>query len=379
MSFDRTESQSSLRAHEGALLGGLLLLAGLFLLPDLGPGLAPGSTVRLEHGRIIEIGAIDPDTGAQSAVVQVVDGPDSGDRLEAVIETSSGGTTAPYHAGEDVVLQVSSTPDGTLVAVSDPWRLPLLGGLLGAFAVVVVLVGGWRGFRALLSLALTVAVVVKIVLPLLLAGWPPIPLAVLTGAAVTIATLILTEGVRRTTLAATLGTLGALALTAILAALANALAGFSQFQASEDAVYLRNLLGDGLDLGGVLLAAIIFGALGVLDDVTITQAVAVNEIAETDPEASRTTLVMRAMNIGRAHIGATINTLVLAYVSASLPLLLLFAVGGQSPAIIASTELVAVEVVRTLVGSIGIVAAVPLTTFIAAWLVPSSGRVRPAM
>jgi len=119
-----------------------------------------------------------------------------------------------------------------------------------------------------------------------------------------------------------------------------------------------------------LLAAVIFGALGVLDDVTITQAATVAELADADPRASRTMLVSRAMNVGRSHIAATLNTLVLAYVAASLPLLLLFAVGRQSPATIASTELVAVEVVRALVGSMGIVAAVPLTTFIAAWLVP---------
>jgi uncharacterized membrane protein len=376
VSRERGEQRSGLRAHEGAILGGLLLLVGLFLLPDLGPGAAPGSTVRLEHGRIVEVGPVDPENGTQDALVEVVDGPDAGRRYDATIESTPGSAVQPYAVGEEVVLQVSSTPEGPFAAVTDRWRLPLLAALLAGFGLIVVLVGGWRGLRALISLALTVGVVVKIVLPLLLAGWPPIPLAVLTGGAVTVATLTLTEGLRRTTLAATLGTLGALTLTAVLAAITNALAGFSQFHASEDAVYLRNLLGGDIDLGGVLLAAIIFGALGVLDDVTITQAVAVNELADADPGASRSALVGRAMNIGRAHIAATINTLVLAYVSASLPLLLLFAVGGQSPAVIASTELVAVEIVRTLVGSVGIVAAVPLTTLIAGALVQWDGQPR---
>ena len=374
MTIDGRNVRSSLQAHEGAILGGLLLLVALFLLPDLGPGTAPGATVRLEHGRIVELRAVDPVTGAQMALVEYVDGPEAGERVEADIQSSAGPASRPYAVGDEVVLQVSSTPDGTFVAVSDRWRLPLLAALLAGFGLVVLLVGGWRGVRALLSLALTVGVVIKVVLPLLLAGWPPIPLAILAGSGVTVATLALTEGLRRTTLAAALGTLGALALTAVLAAVANALAGFSQFQASEEAVYLRSLVGADFDLGGVLLAAIIFGALGVLDDVTITQAVAVNELADADPGASRSALVGRAMNIGRAHIAATINTLVLAYVSASLPLLLLFAVGGQSPVVIASTELVAVEVVRTLVGSVGIVAAVPLTTLIAAALVPWEGR-----
>ena len=162
-------------------------------------------------------------------------------------------------------------------------------------------------------------------------------------------------------------------MTAIYADVVTArTARFSLLQGAEEAGYLSGILGTSIDLGGLLLAAIIFGALGVLDDVTITQAATVAELAEADPRASRAELVSRARNVSRSHIAATLNTLVLAYVAASLPLLLLFAVGRQAPSIIASTELVAVEVVRALIGSIGIVAAVPLTTLIAARLVPST-------
>jgi uncharacterized membrane protein len=364
-----------LREHEGAILGGLLLLVALFLLPDLGPGALPGSTVTLEHARIVAIGSVDQAPGLETATVVIIDGPNGGQTLDANIDpTAPGVTSPPYAVGEEVVVQVSTTPEGTLAAISDRWRVPLLAALLGAFALVVVLVGGWRGVRALIALVLTIGVVVKIVLPLLIGGWSPVPLAIVTASGVTITTLLLTEGLRRRTVAAALGTLGALALTAVLAALANALAAFGLLQSSEDAAYLRSILGTNLDLGGLLLAAIIFGALGVLDDVTITQAATVGELAEADPRAPRSILVARAMNVGRAHIAATINTLVLAYVSASLPLLLLFAVGGQAGSAIASTEIVAIEIVRTLVGSIGIVAAVPLTTLIAAALVPSEGR-----
>ena len=181
-------------------------------------------------------------------------------------------------------------------------------------------------------------------------------------------TLLLTEGLRRSALAAAIGTFGALALTAVLAGIVTEAARFSLLQGSEEVGYLQGLVGAAFDLGGLFLAAVIFGALGVLDDVTITQAATVAELAAADPSASRAALVGRAMNVGRSHIAATLNTLVLAYVAASLPLLLLFAVGGQSPVTIVSTELVAIEVVRTLVGSMGIVAAVPFTTFVAAWL-----------
>ncbi len=124
-----------------------------------------------------------------------------------------------------------------------------------------------------------------------------------------------------------------------------------------------------LDLGGLVLAAVIFGALGVLDDVTVTQAATVEELHDTDRRAGRWEIAVRAMNVGRSHIAATINTLVLAYVGASLPLIVLFAAGRQDPLLIVSGEVVALEVVRALVGSIGIVAAVPLTTMIAVGLI----------
>jgi uncharacterized membrane protein len=179
---------------------------------------------------------------------------------------------------------------------------------------------------------------------------------------------LLTEGFRRSTLAAATGTFAALGVTAVTAALVTEAAKFTALQGNEDVAYLTGFVGTDFDLGGLLLAAIILGALGVLDDVTITQAATVAELADANPGASRGDLVARAMNVGRSHIAATVNTLVLAYVAASMPLLLLFAAGRQSGLTLASTESVAVEIIRAMVGSIGIVTAVPLTTIIAAWL-----------
>jgi uncharacterized membrane protein len=360
--------------HEAAILGGLLVLVLLALLPDLGPTLTEDPAIRLDHGRISAIGAIDPETRAQTGSVLLLDGPDAGETVTADLEGfGPRALSAPYVVGDEVIVQVSNTPDGQVVAVSDRWRLPLLTWVLGGFSLLVVLVGGWRGVRALIALVLTVGVVVKIVLPLLLAGWDAVPLAVGAASGVAVVTLLITEGLRRSTLAAAIGTFASLALTAVLAAIVTSAAQFSLLQGSEEAGYLQSVVGASFDLGGLLLAAVIFGALGVLDDVTITQAATVAELAEADPGASRATLAARAMNVGRSHIAATLNTLVLAYVAASLPLLLLFAVGRQSPTTIASTELVAIEVVRALVGSMGIVAAVPFTTFVAAWLVPRPG------
>lgn len=241
--------------------------------------------------------------------------------------------------------------------------------LLGLFAGAVVIVGGWRGVRSLIALALSLAVVIRIVVPLILAGWDPTWVAIITATGVTIVTFLLTEGARASTVAAAAGTALSLVLVAVLATLFDSVSRFTPLRGSEDTSYLVALGNTTIDLGGVFLAAIIFGALGVLDDVTVTQAATVQELHETDPSAGRAAVATRAMNVGRSHIAATVNTLVLAYVGASLPLLILFVAGGQDPALVASEELVAVEIVRALTGSIGIVAAVPITTAIAAALI----------
>jgi len=210
--------------------------------------------------------------------------------------------------------------------------------------------------------------------PLLLRGVDPILLAVGGGALVTVVTLLLTEGPSRVTWSAVLGTGVALGLTAVLAAIFTAAAEFTALQGNEEIAFLVPLVGDRIDLQGILLAATVFGALGVLDDVTVTQAATVEQLHRTRPDGDRGAVIGRAMHVGRSHIAATVNTLVLAYLGASLPLLLLFALSGEPPLTIANGEIVAVEVVRALVGSIGIVAAVPITTLVAAWLlVPGEG------
>ena len=260
------------------------------------------------------------------------------------------------------------------VAITEPWRVPLLGLVAAVFAAAVLVVGGMRGARSLVALALTLTVVVKLVVPLLLRGFDPIFLAVGVAAAVTLVTLLLTEGFSRITLAASLGTIAALALTALLAALFTAVARFTALQGNEEIAFLIPIVGERINLDGILLAATLFGALGVLDDVTVTQAATVEQLHQSDPSATRADVLRRGMRVGRSHIAATVNTLVLAYLGASLPLLLLFALSGQAPIVVLNGEIVAVEVIRALIGSIGIVAAVPLTTLVAGTLiVPTAG------
>ena len=356
-----------LRRNARALIGGSVLLVGLWLLPDLAPPPAEPPPVQLAHGRILEFLPADPnDPTLPDVRVSVLDGPRAGQTLEGYVQGPAGQQALPdYHVGDDIVVSLSLQPDDTFVAVSDRYRAPLFAGIIGLFALSVMVVGGWRGLRSLLALALTLGVVARIVVPLLLAGWNPVLLAVAAGSGVTLATIVLTEGVRPASLAAVAGTFASLALTAVLAWIANGLAGFSPYQGSDAAVYLDSIGRSDLDVSGLLLAAVIFGALGVLDDVTVTQAATVHELSKADPSAIAPVLARRAMNVGRSHIAATVNTLVLAYLGASLPLLVLFAAGGANPVLIASGEEVAVEILKAVVGSIGIVAAVPLTTLIA--------------
>jgi uncharacterized membrane protein len=365
---------AGLRRHARALAAGAFLLLAVFLLvPDITPrpsGLPP---VQLVRGRIVELLTTTdpsiPDTRIE--VLQgIPGGPATGDIIEGFVQGPNGIEARPEFAvGDDVIVNISTDPQFHFVAVNDRYRVPTLALLLGLFAAAVTVVGGWRGVRSLIALALTLAVVVKLVVPMILAGWNPAWVAIGAAFGVTVATFLLTEGARRQTVAAALGTGISLALVAVLAMVFDTLSRFTPLRGSESAGYLVSLGGTAVDLGGLVLAAVIFGALGVLDDVTVTQAATVQELYESDPRVGRLELANRAMNVGRSHIAATVNTLVLAYVGASLPLIVLFAAGRQDPLLVVSGEVVAVEVVRALVGSIGIVAAVPITTAIAVGLI----------
>jgi uncharacterized membrane protein len=350
---------------------GAVLVVAIWLLPDLGPSEPiPVVGQHSDRGRITESLGTDA-TGLPLFTVEL----DTGERVEAIVQDGSAAVPGsasrkPYEVGDEVVVTQFTGPAAQPFAViAEPWRVPLLGIVAAAFAAAVMVVGGWRGARSLVALALTLTVVVKLVVPLLLRGVDPILLAVGGGALVTVVTLVLTEGPSRVTWSAVLGTLVALGMTAVLAAAFTAGAQFTALQGNEEIAFLIPLVGETIDLQGILLAATVFGALGVLDDVTVTQAATVEQLHKARPDAERGAVIGRAMRVGRAHIAATVNTLVLAYLGASLPLLLLFALSQESQLTILNGELVAVEVVRALVGSIGIVAAVPITTLLAAWLI----------
>lgn len=314
----------------------------------------------------------DAEATCRTIVLEVGDDP----AFEATYVATVLERAARLGVGDEAIVELTPDDDAPAVlSVSPPdvdvayqfsgdfERRPLL--LIAAllFAASVIAIGRWRGVAALVGLASSLAVLLLFVLPSILDGRSPVLVAVVGATAIAYITLYLAHGFTRMTTVALLGMVTALVLTALLSAAAVALAQFSGF-ATEESTLLS--LFEGIDVGGILLAGIVLGTAGALDDVTVTQASAVWALRNADPAQSVSTLFRRAMRIGRDHIASTVNTLLLAYAGAALPLLILFVLSDQSLGTIANAEVVAVEIVRTLVGSIGLVAAVPITTWLAA-------------
>lgn len=244
-------------------------------------------------------------------------------------------------------------------------KAPLLWLGLG-FAALVLLTGRWQGLRALIGLGASLAIIVLFVVPAILDGSSAPGVALVGSLAIMIVTLVVTHGFGPKMLAATLGTAAALILTLGLGSLfigAAHLTGLS----SDEAIFLRASVGD-ISITGLLLAGMVIGALGVLDDLTVTQASTVLALRRANPALGFRRLFEGAIAVGHDHIAATVNTLVLAYAGAALPVLLIFSLGGTSFGDALNSESVATEVVAMLVGSVGLIAAVPLTTSLAALL-----------
>ena len=201
------------------------------------------------------------------------------------------------------------------------------------------------------------------VLPAILDGRSPVMVAVFGSAGIAFIALYLAHGFNRMTTVAVIGTMSALALTALLSTVFVGLSEFTGLVSEESSLLT---LFEGVDVRGLLLAGIVLGAAGAIDDVTVTQASAVWQLKAANSDLGATALFRRGLRVGRDHIASMVNTLLLAYAGASLPLLVLFVLSDQSLGAVANSEVVAVEIVRTLVGSIGLVAAVPLTTWLAA-------------
>lgn len=301
-------------------------------------------------------------------------------------ETAAGETVTVQVAPEylDVVsagdrIRVLALPQATGAApyvFVDLVRGPPMALLAAVLVVLVLAVARLRGVGALLGLAVSVAGVLGFTVPALLAGKPALPVALVTAAALLYVLLYLAHGVSVRTSTALLGTLGGLLATGLLAAWATGathLTGLS----GEHALDLLSLVPEA-SLRGILLCGMVLAGLGVLNDVTITQASAVWELRAVSPAASRRELFAGGMRIGRDHIASTVYTVAFAYLGAALPLVLLVAMSDRTLLDSLTSGEIAEEVVRTMVGSIGLVLAIPLTTAVAAALVPGPAAQDPA-
>jgi uncharacterized membrane protein len=324
----------------------------------------------------------DPGTECNSVSARIASGPEEGTfaTLEADVETRT--QVSKLAVGDDIVLndagpEVDAAGRYSFADVQRGMPLVILALI---FAVAVVALGRLRGLLALAGIGITVGVLLAFVFPALLRGASPVGVALTGGIIIAVSTIYLAHGVSDRTTVALVGTIASLLLTAALGAAFGAAAHLSGL-ASDESLNLLTFAPE-LDFRGLLLAATIIGALGVLDDVTITQVSAVWELHDSDPRVGARGLYSAGIRIGRDHIASTVNTLVLAYTAAALPTLLLFTQSGLAIGEVLTTETLAVEIVQTLVGSIGLVASVPLTTALASWVVTLAGReeqpMRPA-
>jgi uncharacterized membrane protein len=296
--------------------------------------------------------------------VRMTDGAAPGQVIRSVIPIEP--ATPRFAVGDEVVLAYGggNPVDGQSYQLVDFQRDVPLALLAALFAVAVLVLGRWQGLKALAALGISFGVLVLFVLPAIIAGENPLLVAVVGAGVIMFVVLYLTHGLTARTSTAVLGTMVSLALIGVLGA---AWAAFAKLTGlDEDTATLVGLLGQPIDTRGLLLAGVVIGALGVLDDVTVTQTSAVWELRAANPSLSRRQLYTAALRIGRDHVASAVNTLVMAYAGAALPLLLYSSIAGVGIGNVVTSQSIAQEIVRTLVGSIGIVAAVPVTTALAA-------------
>jgi len=346
-------------------VGGLIFLLFSFGVKAQAPEqIWEGKVVRVTQETIIQ--QDNQKTTRQHLEVELLEGAKKGQQVEVRLEEGLLKGQVPVKKGDVVLLSLDSTPTGKQVYyLVDFVRRPFLGLLLTVFLLLTLLVGGWQGATSLLGLLISFLAVIYFLVPKIAAGWDPILVTGITSLLIVPATFYLSHGFNRKTTVAIGGTIIALLVTSFLSHAAVYAAKLTGL-VSEEAGFLQAAKPGFFNPRGLLLAGMIIGTLGVLDDVTVSQAAVVSQLRAVNRQLSFQELWWRAMRVGRDHIASMVNTLILVYAGAALPLLLLFYQNPHPLSQIINYEIVAEEVVRALVGSIGLILAVPFTTLIAA-------------
>jgi len=326
-------------------------------------------TIRAGVTQIIEEGQItlgENEQLYQVMLVELLEGEYKGILIEVDYGTRQlRNDTNRFVRGDEIFVLIGKDLDGILTAhYVDYVRTNPLLILLGVFMLATILMGRWKGVGSLLALAFSMMVIIGYIIPHILAGEDPLRVSLIGSTILLGTTLYITYGWNLKTHASVLSMVLALLLTGLLSVFfvsLTRLTGSSQ----ENALFLMQFSSVAIDLRGLLLGGMIIGALGVLDDLISSQSAAVFEIYDANPALGFRRIFEKSMRIGRDHVAATVNTLVLAYTGASLPLLLLFTLGNENYGFLLNLGFMSEEVVRTLVGSLGLIAAVPITSLIA--------------
>ena len=310
----------------------------------------------------------------QEVRVEITRGEEKGSERTVQYQIEDARFQPTLSVGDNVVLGKQSGHGEDVYYISDVYRLNTLWMMIALLALFAIIFAKKSGARSFLGLALSFLVIAFVIIPLILRGVSPLWASLLGGLIISLFATYVAHGFHARTTIALLGMLGTLIFAVIVSLIFVKLAHLTGL-GSEDAFYLRYAPIDGLDLRGLLLGGILIGVLGVLDDVATAQAAAVEEIKRANEKLGFSELYKRGLSVGREHIVSLVNTLVLAYTGASFPLLLLFVIYPKPWWVTLNSELVMEELVRMLVGSIALIVAVPLTTFLAAQYFQEPGRV----
>ncbi len=352
------------------------VIISLFLVFIVLPGLSFAQEIAVDETEIVKAKVLEVlsqkegevfNTGIQSTIqtlsVEILEGNQQGQIVTMendYIALKKGERFFLFHSIDSV--------DGVhRYLVKDVDRRPVILIFVALFIAVVLIFSGKQGVRSLLGLLGSFFVILYVLIPSLLAGYPPVLTSTLVATIILFFAIYLTHGFNRVSTVAFAGTVLSVVLTGILAYLGVTFSRFTGL-ASEEAFYLNLNTRGVLDLTGLLLGGIMIGVLGVLDDIAVTQAAVVRELYNSASHLTRKEVYQKALSVGREHVGALVNTLALAYTGASLPLLLFFSSGGGSHSNVLNQEIFATEIIRTVVGSIGLILTVPITTLLAVYL-----------
>jgi uncharacterized membrane protein len=350
----------------------------LFLLPYISFAQIMLPETEIQWGRVVDISGTSVAylPGDQEQTVQ--------DLQVDITRGSLEGTTIAVRndftmvkEGDPILIRVDTQQDGTVRATMyERNRMTPLIVLLGLFVVFVIALGGKQGIMSLVSLSASLLAILYIYTPLLLAGFSPIVVSIIAGLCIAAFAVFITHGFKVSTLLAYGATVISVLFAAGLALIVSYVAHFTGYS-SEEAVYLAVNTAGNIDIMGIMMGGIIIGMLGVLDDIAVTQVSVVHQLRQALPSASVFEIFKKGLRVGKDHAAALVNTLVLAYAGSSLPLILFLASAQSNMGILINQENFAMEIVRMLVGSMGLIVCVPIATLLAAYYIKPAHAVVP--